>query len=63
MIDKAELIDALKGMFPVEPGALEEVIEGKWSTWDRDGNGSIGTSEHGRAWSAHECSIVYYGIV
>lgn len=26
-IEKSELVDALKGMFPVEPGALEEVME------------------------------------
>lgn len=43
VIEKAELVDALKGMFPIEPGALEENIESNWSTWDRDGNGVIGT--------------------
>lgn len=35
-------MDALKGMFPIEPGALEEVIEMNWSSWDTDMNGTIG---------------------
>lgn len=42
-VDKAELVDALKGMFPVEPGALEEAIEMKWRSWDADKDGSLGT--------------------
>lgn len=46
-IEKSELVDALKGMFPVEPGALEEVIEMNWRSWDADGNGTLGTvSQH-----------------
>lgn len=36
-------MDALKGMFPVEPGALEEVIEMNWRTWDADHNGTLGS--------------------
>lgn len=35
-------MDALKGMFPVEPGALEEAIEMNWSSWDADRNGTLG---------------------
>lgn len=42
-IEKKELVDALKGMFPVEPGALEEVIEMNWRSWDADNNGTLGT--------------------
>lgn len=42
-IEKSELVDALKGMFPVEPGALEEVIEMNWRNWDADNNGTLGT--------------------
>eukprot|EP00752_Nemacystus_decipiens_P006257 g5642.t1 len=44
-IEKSELVDALKGMFPVEPGALEEVIEMNWRHWDVDGNGTLDSTE------------------
>ncbi|CAM9805956.1 unnamed protein product [Ectocarpus sp. 12 AP-2014] len=44
-IEKSELVDALKGMFPVEPGALEEIIEMNWRSWDTDNNGTLDTAE------------------
>lgn len=44
-IEKKELMDALKGMFPIEPGALEEAIEMNWHRWDADRNGTIGKRE------------------
>lgn len=42
VLDKKELIDALKGMFPVEPQSTEEAISSQWDCWDSDGNGTIG---------------------
>eukprot|EP00903_Cladosiphon_okamuranus_P016360 g15087.t1 len=44
-IEKSELVDALKGMFPVEPGALEEVIHMNWRSWDADNNGTLDATE------------------
>eukprot|EP00904_Undaria_pinnatifida_P012786 jgi/Undpi1/8638/HiC_scaffold_25.g11103.m1 len=44
-IEKSELVDALKGMFSVEPGALEEVIEMKWNSWDTDHDGKLDATE------------------
>lgn len=41
-IEKSELIDALKGMFPVEPRVLEQAINANWGKWDEDGDGVIG---------------------
>lgn len=41
-IERSELVDALKGMFPVDPGVLEKKINENWATWDTDGNGILG---------------------
>lgn len=35
-------MDALKGMFPVDPGVLERKINENWAAWDADGNGTLG---------------------
>ncbi|CAN0459886.1 unnamed protein product [Ascophyllum nodosum] len=44
-IEKSELVDALKGMFPIDPDALERAINENWNTWDADGNGTLDASE------------------
>lgn len=43
-LNTQELADALKGMFPVEPRCLEKMIANKWSSWDSDGDGTIGAA-------------------